>query len=368
MKKLFNNDPINKVNTNILHKTFRSSSSILVGIAAAFVLGSIMLLIQGENPLSVYYYLIIEQFKSPSGIIKIFGRSTPLILTGLASAIAFKCNIFNIGVEGQLYVGALASAVVGISLTGISPIIHILFCILAGLVAGAAWAAVPALLKIKLKVHEVISTIMLNYIASNLISMLVVNYFRSEGPAARTPTLSDSLRLYQFFPPEHLNVGFIIAVTLCIAIYIVFQKTPFGWQIDAVGKNMEASRYSGINSNKIIMGVMLISGAVAGLCGVERVMGAYGYMELGFSPGYGFDGIAIAIIGRKHPIGVLCIALLIGMLQNGGVNINIMTNVPYEWVQAVIAFMFIFVAAGDGFYKNGWNSFKQKLSKKTVMR
>ena len=320
---------------------------VAVSFLMALLAGAIMLVFQGQNPAEVYYYLLVEPLSSPGNLVKVLGKATPLIFAGLASALAFRCNVFNIGVEGQLYLGGLTAAYLGCALTGLPHWLHILLCIVGAMIAGALCAWIPAILKVKLGVHEVISTIMLNYVVSSVVSLIVVKYFRNPGPTARTPYVAESARLFQFKPPEHLNTGLILAVLLCLAAWAAFNRTSFGWQVDAAGRNLEAARYSGIPAGRLVIITMMLSGAVAGLVGMERVLGAYGYMEVNFSPGYGFDGITIAMIAGNHPIGVLITALLLGLMSYGGVNINIMTSVPTEWVNVLTGLVFAFVVIGN---------------------
>lgn len=314
---------------------------------AALLIGSILLIAEDSNPLEIYYYLFIQPLSSLSGVLKVLARTTPLIFSGLAVMVAFKCNVFNIGVEGQLYVGALAAAVLGYYCNWLPPVLHILLCIIGAMAAGAVYAWIPAILKVKLNVHEVISTIMLNYIASGLISMYVVNFFRYNGAIARTPDIAETVRLPKLVPSETLNVGIIIAVVLCVCLYFLFKKTPLGWRIEAAGLNLNASKYSGVNSGRLIIFTMMLSGAIAALVGIERVLGANGYMEVNFSPGYGWDGITISIIAANHPFGVLAMALLLGLMSYGGNLIGVLSNVPKEWVSVLNALIFVFVVLGN---------------------
>lgn len=333
---------------------------ILVCIGIALGIGAVFLLVQGENPLEVYYYLLVDPLLSASGILKSLGKATPLIFTGLAVAISFKAGLFNIGVEGQLLFGGLAAALAGYYGIGMPLVLHVVTSVLAGMVAGMLYAYIPAILKVKLKVHEVITTIMLNSIAAALTAFVIVNYFRNPGQTARTYTVADSARLSQFMSPEHLNIGFIVAIVCVVLLYIVLTRTPFGLKLDAIGKNPVASQYAGINVGRVTIITMLISGALAGLCGAERVLGAFGYMQVNFSPGYGFDGITVAVIGKNNPIGACVAALFIGMLQYGGTSINMMTKVPAEFIQALIAIMFVLVAAQDAMF----NAFTKLAAKR----
>lgn len=328
----------------------RARDSILI-VAASFLLallvGALILLLQGQNPIEVYRYLLLDPLVSKNGILKVLGKATPLIFTGLAATLAFRCNVFNIGLEGQLYAGALTAAVLGYTLQGLPAWLHLSVCFAGAMLAGALCAFIPAWLKVKFGVHEVITTIMLNYIISNMISMLVINYFRNPGETARTPYVQDSARLWQFQPPEQVNAGLIIGVALCIVAYFVFSRTVFGFRVDAAGKNLLAARYSGVNANRLMIVTMMLSGAVAALGGLERALGAFGYMEVNFSPGFGYDGLAICIIARMNPLGVLIVALLMGLMSYGGLNLNIMTSVPTEWVRVLTGLIFAFVVIGN---------------------
>lgn len=331
----------------------RSSSGLVqvaivaVSIVLALLVGALILLAQGEDPFEVYYYLFVVPMSSAKGLVKIASKITPLLLAGLACAIAFKGNIWNIGVEGQLYAGALTAAVLGSVLTGLPAWLHILLCALGAMLVGAILAWIPAMLKVRLNVHEVLSTIMGNHIISALVSLIVIDYFRYDGPTARTPNILDSAKLHQFMRPQQFNTAIIWALILVVLMYILFKKTPLGWRIDAAGKNLEAARYSGIDSKKLVIISMVLSGAIAGLVGVERVCGGFGYMEVNFSPGYGWDAITIAIIANNNPIGVLFVSILMGILAYGGTSINSMTNVPTEWVNILSALIFVFVVAGN---------------------
>jgi ABC-type uncharacterized transport system, permease component len=325
-------------------------SSFFVNLAIALLIGSVFLILQGNNPLVIFYDLFIDPFTKQTGLIKVLGESSPYIFTGLASAIAFRCGIFNIGVEGQLYIGGLAATLIGCYVHGLPTFALILLAIVAAMVAGGLWAFLAGWLKVKLKVHEVISTIMLNYVATNLVSYVIVNFARQPGPSAQTPNVADSARLSQLFPPEHLNTGLFIGIAVVAIMFILFKYLPLGWKIDSSGLNMQATKYSGIDSKKVILLTMFLSGAIAALCGVERTLGAYGYMQVGFSPGYGFDGITVAIIAYNNPIAVLFISILFGLFNTGGVNLNMLTNVPVQWVSMLTAIMLVLVAAQSGIF------------------
>lgn len=320
---------------------------IVCAILMALLVGSILIVIEGESITSVYYYLFVQPFSSVNGILKVLAKTTPYIFVGLAVAVAFRCNVFNIGVEGQLYIGALAAAAVGYFVRGVPPWLHVGLCFCAAMAAGALLALIPAWLKVTFNVHEVISTIMLNYIASALIALTVNKFFRDTGEISRTPTIMETARIHQFRAPIQFNTAIWLALFLCVAIYILLNRTALGWRIDAAGKNLQAAAYSGISAKQTIIAAMLLSGALAGLTGAERVCGAFGYMEVNFSPGYGYDAIAIAIIANNNPFGVLIVSFMMGLLSYGGLNINMMTSIASEWVNVLSGLIFIFVVAGN---------------------
>ncbi|MEA5049985.1 MAG: ABC transporter permease [Oscillospiraceae bacterium] len=341
---------------NKFGETLRDVGIILLNIGIAMLIGSLFILLQGENPLKVYYYLLIDPLTSVRGIVKVLGKATPLIFTGLAAVVCFRCNIFNVGVEGQIYMGALAGAFVLLFAPIKNNVLMIAAAACASMLAAGAWAALAAWLKIRFNVHEVISTIMLNYVASSVVSYVIINQIKKTGSNPRTESFANGFT--KFMPPEHLNTGILVALAAVALLTIFLYYTPTGWRIDASGKNLEAARFSGISSKRLILVAMLISGALAGLCGLERTAGAYGYMEVGFSPGYGYDGMIVAIIGRNNPVGALITALFFGLLHYGGVNINMYTDVATEWVYVLISIMFILVAARDGILKNILNALR----------
>lgn len=319
-----------------------------VSFLLALVLGGVLLAMQGHKDiLSVYYYLLVMPLTNKTGILKVLVQTTPLIFSGLSVAVAFKCDVFNIGVEGQLYASALAAAWLGNVLTGLPPLIHVTVATLGAILVGALLSLFAGWLKVRFGVHEVLSTIMMNHMISNIVTLLVVDCFRNDSPTPRTPDVLDSARMTPLAAHSQLNSGLVIAVLLCVVLYVVFERTPFGWRLNAAGKNLRATTYSGVDAKKLILLTMVISGAMAGLLGAERVLGGFGYMQVNFSPGYGYDGITIAVIANNNPFGCLLMSLLMGLLRAGGTQLNIMTEIPSEWVDMLSAFIFVFVVAAN---------------------
>jgi ABC-type uncharacterized transport system permease subunit len=326
----------------------------IAAVIAAFVVGGIVVLLIRDDPIQTYRLLIGSALTWPDGIGYTLFYATPLIFAGLAVAVAFRCGLLNIGAEGQLYVAALASAVVGIKFANLSPWLLVPFACLAAMAAGAVWGAVPGALKARFGSHEVINTIMMNFIAIAFASWYTQYYLKQPGdPLLESGPIGDNAqiaRLGKFIPglPERipLNFTFVLALVACLLVYIFLWKTKWGYEIRATGSNPSAAEYGGISVGKQIILAMAVSGALAGMVGVNEVLGfRYRYYQ-GFSPGWGFTGIAVALLGRNHPLGVLLAALLFGALSRGGLFVDIFTeNVSKDLVLVLQALVILFVAA-----------------------
>ncbi len=276
--------------------------------------------------------------------------TTPYIFAGLAVAFGFQGGLFNIGAEGQYFVAGLTTVFVGYSLKGVPAIIHLPLALLAGIAGGALWAAIPGILKAKTGAHEVINTIMMNYIAFRLAEfMLDVG-----GPMARpgyrpvSPEIEPSAYLPQFFPSDsniRFNVGFLLALATAWFINWLLFKTTLGFEIRTVGKNAHAARYAGINVPRTIVITMVIAGGLAGLSGATDILGVLHFMPNAFSSGYGFDAIAIALLGNSQPMGVVLASLLFGALRAGANNMQGWAGVPVDITAILQGLIIIFIAA-----------------------
>jgi simple sugar transport system permease protein len=287
-------------------------------------------------------------------------RATPYIFGGLAFAMAAKAGLFNIGMEGQMYIGAMLAAIVGFILHGWPIYIHLPLAIIAGMVGGMIWSFVPGLLKIKSGAHEVITTVMLNYVAFAVTGYLTVHLFLEPGAVAQTPKVSTSAMLPIFMAQTKLNLGFIIAIICAIGLYILLYRTPLGYNIRVNGLNSIAARFAGINSNKIMLLTLLASGALSGLMGAERILGVYQRFMQSFSPGYGFTAIAVALLGRNHPLGIIPAAIIFGALENGGESMALMVDVPREFGPILQALIIVVIASTQFVGKKF--SFKRRVS------
>ena len=273
--------------------------------------------------------------------------ATPYIFAGLAVAVGFRCGLFNIGVEGQLFVGAIFSVWVGYTFQNLPAIIHVPLALLAGALGGALWAMPPAILKAKVGAHEVINTIMMNYIAFRLSDWLL------SGPMIRpgtsnpvSPTIAESAELPRFFAdPIRFHLGFFIALAMAALIYWFLFRTTLGFELRTVGANPNAARYSGMSITRNYLIAFAISGALAGLAGANEVLGVNHNLAMAFSSGYGFDSIALSLLGKNHPLGVVLSALLFGTLRSGGTRMQNLARIPVDIIGVIQALVIAFVAA-----------------------
>lgn len=342
----------------------------LIAVVAAFIVGGLIVVLIGDNPFTAFYHMIGNSFGSLNDLGYTLFIATPLIFTGLAVAVAFRCGLLNIGAEGQLYVAAFATAWVGIKFGGtvvdifgkqedwswfsLPPVLLIPLCMVAAIAAGGIWGAIPGILKAKFGSHEVINTIMLNFIAVALVSYFTQYYYKIPGdaimqtaeigPAAHIPRISQYIPGMPDYVP--LSVAFLIAILMCVLVYVFLWKTKWGYELRAVGENPSAAEYGGISPKKQIIIAMTISGGLAGMVAIGEVLGyRYRYYD-GFSDGWGFLGIAVALLGRNHPLGIVIAAIFFAVLKRGEIFVDIETRfVSKDLVEVLQAIIIIFVAS-----------------------
>ena len=341
-----------------------------IAVVAAFIVGGILILLVGDNPIVAYKLLLGSALSWPDGIGYTLFHATPLIFTGLAVLVGFRCGLFNIGAEGQLYIAAFATAWVGITFANQSAWLLVPMCFAAAILTGAFWGAIPGVLKARFGSHEVINTIMLNFIAIALVSYFTQYHYKEPGPILQTTQIGNGghiAHLGKFIPglPERipLNIAFILALVACVLVYLFLWRTKWGYEIRATGSNPSAAEYGGISIRKQIVLAMAVSGALAGMVGINEVMGyRYRYYD-GFSDNYGFTGIAVALLGRNHPVGVILSALLFAVLQHGGIYVDgFSEHVTKDIVQVLQGIIILFVAA-EAFFRwlLGGSAFMQRL-------
>jgi len=335
----------NEKKTHWLSSLWSTIAIPTAAVLLALVIGAILLAVSGANPLRAYAALLEGSF----GTFKAFGRTlakaTPLIFSGLAVAFAFKAGLFNIGAQGQLLFGAIASAAAGFLITGLPPLLHATVALLIGAVAGALFAAIAGVLKAYTGAHEVITTIMLNYIAINTTDYL------ADGPlkdtvggnvVARTPEILESARIPSI---GKIPGGFLLAVLAAVIVWWILWHTTLGFEIRTVGLNPHAAKYAGMKVALTVILTMVISGFLAGIGGAVETQGIVGRYQPGFNTGLGFDGITIALLGKTHPIGIIFAALLIGAMKAGASTMQFNAGVAKEITDVIQALMLFFVTA-----------------------
>ena len=320
----------------------------VLAVATALAIGAALILATGGDPLLAYGGLWEGSFGRPASIADTLIWATPYILAGLAVALAFKGGLFNIGAEGQLAVGALAGAWIGFALVGVPWPLHLVLALAGGALAGGAWAGLAGVLKARTGAHEVITTIMLNYVALLGTGYLLSGPLKDPSPfvvLAQTPKVLESARLPAILPDLRLHWGFAIALAMAAgACWLLFKRTV-GFAIRTVGLNPSAAHYAGIGVGRTIVLAMALSGALAGLAGAIEVTGVNFYHTPGFSVGYGFDSIAVALLGKSHPLGVVPAAILFGGLRAGATRMQFVSQIPIDIISIVQALVLMFVAA-----------------------
>jgi general nucleoside transport system permease protein len=318
-----------------------------IALIFSFFIGGVFISIIGKDPIEIYTRFFSQSLWTWYGIGQILFKATPLIFTGLSAAIAFRAGLFNIGAEGQLTIGALLTAIVGSALVGIPFVLTVPICIAAGFLGGAIWGVIPGIFKAKFGSHEVINTIMMNFIAAGLASYLVINVFgipatvhtKEISSTAELTRLDSLLSLFRGSP---VNLSFFIAIGCCIIVYIILWKTRLGYELRALGLSPSAAQYGGINRSARTIIAMMLAGGFAGLVGSNFVLGYKHYFELGFSEGIGFIGIAVALLAKNNPIGIIFTAIFFGTIEYGSLTIN--TLVPKELsniLQAIVILLMI---------------------------
>lgn len=314
-------------------------------VALALSAGAVLLAVAGYDVRDAYYNLYDGAFGSVYSVADTLVNAVPLLFAGLAVAFAFRGGMFNIGAEGQLYAGALATAVTASALSAWASVPLVTTALLAGALAGAAWGFLPGLLKARTGAHEVITTIMFNYVATLLTTFLVKAYFKAPGPVDQTALIPLHARLPELIAGTRLTWALVIGVALAAAVDWLLRRTSFGFDVVLIGSNPGAALYAGVPVSARIVATMAISGAIAGLAGGTLVLGVLYRFITHFSPGYGFTAIAVALVARARPWGVLPAAVLFGALQAGGMTMQLFARIPADLMTAVQGLVILFVAA-----------------------
>lgn len=306
----------------------QSLTAIVLGLAICFV----VILLVASDPMSAFDSFIFGTFRSKYAFGSMIAIATVLVLTALAAAVSFRSGAFNIGTEGQLVLGGLVAAVTAQHL-GVSGFVGQAIALAAAAVAGALWITIPAILRVRYRTNEILTTLMFNYIAADLALYLVNTYFRDEtSGAVETPPLDQSMWLERILPPSAANMGVVLVVLVVTALWVLFDRTRTGRRMEASGMQPAFAEYLGIRSHRYLFCSLLGSGALAGLAGGVAILGITHAYVSGFSPQYGFLGITVALIGRLRPIGILLAAFLYSTLMTGATAMQSTTDVPFALV------------------------------------
>lgn len=315
-----------------------------IAIFIALIGGSILILLVGESPTRVFMTLIDGAFGSPERIAGSLLQSTPIIMAGVAACIAFRGGLFNIGVEGQLYLGGFAAAWVGFSLD-LSPMLHVLVGLIAGMLAGGAWIAIPAYFRARFGTNEVVSTILSNYVAILLTSYLTIVVFKRPGGWSETEPIAQSAHLPQLVEFSRVNYGLFIAIAAAIGLHLFLSRTSAGYGMNAMGRSKDFAEYGGVSIRRNTFLILLASGAAGGLAGGIETLGVHHRFMEGFAPGFGFDGVIAALLANGHPIGTVGTALFFGALRSGSLLIEVDTNASREIITVFQAIIILCVSA-----------------------
>lgn len=319
--------------------TLRIITAPILAILAAFIICSGLIMWTGESVLEAYGYLFKGGFGSRFAISETLNRATPLIFTGLAAAVAFRAKFWNIGAEGQLYFGALAATVLGAGAITMPSYLMIPFLFMAGAIAGGLALLGPVFLKTTMKVDEVVTTLLLNFVI-----LLFVNYLL-EGPLKdpmsmgwpQAAAIIDEGVLPALLPRTRLHIGFLVAISAAVMIWGLMRYTIWGYEIRAVGANATAARFAGISINRTVMLVAMLSGGLAGMAGITETTGTKGYLTLDLSPGFGYSGIAVAMLANLHPIGVIVSAIFLAGIYVGSDSMSRAVNIPTYIADVMVA-------------------------------
>ena len=316
----------------------------VISILLAFIIGCVIMAVLGANPFVALQSLWIGAFGSLRNVGTTLARSTPLIFTGLCACFAYRCGVFNLGGEGQFLMGSIVCCYIA-TRSGIEGLPAILLCLIGGAVAGGLWALVAGLLKVYRGQNEMIITIMLNYVATLFMGVIYTSWIR-DASVPQTPAIDDAVHLPRIISGMRMTWGLVIAVVVGLLLYYFLFWTSPGFKLRAVGLNQTASRFNGFPVRRYMLMSFIVSGAIAGLGGGAELLGTQFRLINGFGAGYGFDGVAMALIGQLHPIATMVVALFFAVLRVGSTTMQAATGVPTSVSDIIQALVIVFSVAG----------------------
>jgi len=336
-------------------KTKINFISVSLSFVSTIVIVSVFLLMINKNPVEIFSLIFSEVFASGYGIGQTLFKATPLIICGCGLAVCFHASIFNIGAEGQLNAGSFIIALVALKFGSLPfPVLFIL-CIICGFIVSGVFGLIPAYIKIKKDVSEVITTIMLNFIVLALVNYFLIDFFAVKSTMRTEKIADDNMisklsEIFPFFQGSSVNLCFILALILAVLTYIFIYKTKFGYKLRAVGFNQTASKYIGLKTNSIVMISFFIGSGITSLVGINYIMGYKGFYELGFSNNIGYTAIAVALLAKNNPLGIIFSALLFAILDYGGLAVN--QIVPKEIMLVVQGMIILSILGVDRLVNN----------------
>lgn len=328
-------------------KIVKSLIKPVLTVLIALLIGAVLIIPTGASPLEAYHALINGALGSSTSILNTLERTTPLIFTGLGAAIAFRAGVFNIGLEGQLYVGAFCAALMGIYGAAVPRIFLIPLCILAAMLGAVLWAVIPGILNTRYSINLVVVTIMMNNIAKLLTNYLCTYPFKGDIPTSATDELGANALMTRFSPRSEFNTFFFIGIAVAIFLWVIVYKNKFGYELRALGLNQRFTRYNGVNVTRKVLAILFISAMLAGLCGAEQVMGANQRFIDDFSADYGMNGITVALLGGMNPLGVIAGALFLGILNSGAVVMEVTAGVSRDLISTLQAIIIMLLATQE---------------------
>jgi simple sugar transport system permease protein len=330
----------------------RRALALALALAASLVVSGLLIWAAGADLGVAFTSLLSGAFGSRRAVIESLVQATPLIFTGLAVTLAFRGRIFNIGADGQFYLGAMAAywAYLGLQGLGLPPYLLMAGVLAAGIVGGAACGLIPALLKVRYKVDVIITTVMLNYVVQYVLSYMLSGSGPWRDPdsfAYQSPLVSEAAQLPTLLEGARLHLGLVLGLAVAGLVYLLLLKTPLGYEIRAIGLNDNAAVIKGISAARTVIFTLLISGGIAGLAGAGELFGFHHRLKPEISLGYGFTGVMIALLAGLHPLGVVAAAILFGALSNGAFRMQVATGVTTSVIMAVQAIILLFFLASQ---------------------
>jgi len=312
----------------------------------ALLIGGVLIQFSGVNPLQAYTVMFMGAFGGFRQLTETLLKATPLLIIGLGMTIAFRCRVWNIGAEGQYYIGALLGSLVALKFPDLNAIVLIPLMLIAGIIGGVIWSAIAGLLHLKRKMNLIICTLMLNYIGILFVQYAArVPLQQPDGFLPESAQFSVSAQIPTLFNTR-LHIGMIVALLLVGGVYLLLWRTSLGFQLRAVGSRLSVARCVGINTDRSILTALLLSGGLAGLAGIIEVSYTYTRLKGDISDNYGFSGILVALLGQLHPIGVLIAAILFSALMVGAQSLNVVLQIPASVAEVIQALVVLFVMAG----------------------